>query len=210
MFASRAIILATGPSVSAKQLDWVTEKRREGWSVFGVNNVYQCMPWLTDLVAYNRNWWEHYWPEDHLLRNGLFRKWTFHEDLALKWGLDYIEDRGQPPNGLSTDPSYIYRGHSSSYMAMGVAYNAGHRNFYLLGFDMSYGKGYDSRKRRAGETPRHYFGEYPAAMQHWPQSFDGLIRQFEDINEEELGIKVYNLTPGTALHHFEESTINDH
>jgi len=57
-------------------------------------------------------------------------------------------------------------------------------------------------------------GEYPKGLYHNPRTgpngeFTGLIKQFETIDEKDLGIKVYNLCPISALEHFEKGTVYD-
>lgn len=201
----KGIILATGPSLDAYALHWAEMKKRKGWRVFGVNNVYQLAPFLDEFLACNPEWWQEY-RQDPRIRDSSYPKWTWDKPTFERYreikNFKYIEGRWGP--SLSKDPSYIHYGHASGYQILGIAYHAGIRNFYLLGYDMAYPPG----------QPRHYFGEYPPSLYHNPRTgpkgeFTGLIRQFETIDEEELGIKVYNLCPTSALEHFEKRKIDD-
>lgn len=198
----KGVIIGTGPSLSDQQLAWALEKQKEGWGLFGVNNVYQRMPWLDVHMSCNIEWWDHYWPRDWFLRVAPFDKWTWDKGVADRTGISYIE--GRWADSLSKDPNYLHYGHASGYQILGIAYHYGVRDFYLIGYDMAYPPG----------EQRHYFGEYPKPLQHWPRTgpkgeFTGLIKQFETIDEKDLGAKFWNLTPGSALNHFEKATIHE-
>ena len=207
--SSNGIIIATGPSLNGEQLAWAFKKKfDEGWRLFGVNNVYQIAGGeLDEFLACNPEWWQEY-GEDPLLRSLHFKKWTWDRDTYLNYhrkipNVRYIEGRWGP--SLSKDPEYIHYGHASGYQILGIAYHAGIRNFFLLGYDMAYPPG----------QKRHYFGEYPKALYHNPRTgprgeFTGLIKQFETIDEKDLGIKVINLCPTSALDHFAKGTIDEY
>ena len=198
----KGIIIGTGPSLSDEQVAWAVHKQTGfGWKLFGINNVYQRVPSIDYFMACNPEWWDEY-VHDPKLREAPFQKWTWSKPTWVKHKNDvtnfhYI--RGVWEDSLSKNPNYIHYGHASGYQIMGIAYHAGIREFYLIGYDMAYPPG----------QPRHYFGEYPAALYHNPRTgpkgeFTGLIRQFETIDEADLGIKVYNLCTTSALEHFQK------
>lgn len=202
------IIIGTGPSLSDEQLKWAAGKQYAfGWKLFGINNVYQQVPNLDGFMACNPEWWDEY-AHDPRLRDAEYPKWTWDEPTWKKYrgtikNFHYI--RGVWHDSLSKNKNYIHYGHASGYQILGIAYHAGVRNFYLLGFDMAYPPG----------EKRHYFGEYPRTLYHNPKTgpngeFTGLIRQFKTIDEDDLGIKVYNLCPTSALEHFQKGTIYDY
>lgn len=200
---SDGIIIGTGPSLTDEQLDWaMTMKKERGWHLFGVNNIYERLPWIDVLLSCNIEWWDHYWPRSVWLRQGPFAKWTWDQPTSFKYGINYIE--GRWGDSLSVNPRYIHYGHASGYQALGIAYHYGVRRMYLLGYDMKYPPG----------EKRHYFGEYPKPLQHFPRTgpqgeFTGLIRQFETIDCEALGLEVLNCTPGSALTHFRKVDYRD-
>lgn len=200
--SDKAIIIGTGPSLTDDQIHWAQSRwYGYGWAMFGINNVYQRVPNINVHMACNPEWWDEYW-SDNYLRESKFDKWTWDKKTSEKYDINYIEGRWAP--SLSTNPSYIHYGHASGYQILGIAYHYGIREFYLLGYDMAYPPG----------RPRHYFGEYPKALYHNPRTgpggeFTGLIRQFETIDEKDLGIKVFNLCETSALNHFEKGNIND-
>lgn len=204
---TKGIIIGTGPSLSDDQLDWATAKQiGYDWKLYGINNVYQRVPTLDGFMSCNPEWWDEY-VHDPNLRGAEYPKWTWSQPTWKKYNrriknFKYI--RGVWEDSLSKNPNYIHYGHASGYQILGIAYLEGIREFYLLGYDMAYPPG----------QRRHYFGEYPAALYHNPKTgpngeFTGLIRQFNTIDESDLGIKVYNLCPTSALEHFEKGTIHE-
>lgn len=180
-----AVILGTGPSLN-DQRDRILELREQDRiRIFGVNNTFNDFP-LDCWIACDPQWHEEYSPI-----TGDFDKWHWDKGICERYGYNYIE--GRWGDGLSTDPLYIYYGHSSGYQALGLAVHYRCSEFALCGFDMQY----------AGA--RHYFrglsrddGEYPDKLRKFSQ-FDGLIRQYETIPAVNPQLKIYNATKGSAL-----------
>lgn len=203
----RAILLGTGPSVTPEVLAQI---KASGLPVYGCNNAYQVCQ-LVALMACNIEWWDWYWPRDPALRDGTFEKWTWDKATAERYGLKYIE--GRWGDGLSTDPSYIHYGHSSGYQLLGIAYHAGVREMILCGYDLRYPKGYSKADRRPGGD-RHFFGEYPERLQHFPAvgpngEMTGLLACYRTIDCEALGLRIVNTSPGSALDFFETAELED-
>ena len=76
-----------------------------------------------------------------------------------------------------------------------------------------------TREKKIGSTPRHYFGEYPKSMQHFPQSRNsvdkngviiGLIDAYEKMVNDliNMNVDVVNCTPNTALNCFRKSNLD--
>lgn len=203
----KAILLGTGPSVTPAVLERV---RASGLPVYGCNNTYQVCT-LTALLACNPEWWDWYWPRDAALREGAFQKWTWDEPTARKYGLRHV--RGEWGDGLSREPGVIRYGHSSGYQLLGIAYHAGVREMVLVGYDLRYPRGYDGQRQIAGGN-RHYFGEYPPALQHWTKfnigpngEMNGLLDCYRTIRPAEYGLRIVNCTPGSALDCFETAAL---
>jgi len=199
----RAIILGTGPSLTPEMIERV---RASGLPVFGCNNTYQICE-LTALLSCNPEWWDYYWPRDSGLRDGNFDKWTWHKPTADKYGLKHI--RGEWKDGLSVDPEVIHYGHSSGYQLLGIAYHYGVREMILVGYDLRYPAGYSGQQQVTGGD-RHYFGEYPPALQHWTKfgigqngELNGLLDCYRTIKPADYGLRIINATPGSALDFFE-------
>lgn len=150
--------IGTGPSL---RLDQIAHARRKGMRLFVCNNAYQLVPDADLLYAVNLAWWQHYWPE---VRAMPCEKWTTNREAADAFGLNWIAEKNAP--GLSPDRTYIHHGHGSGYSLVSMAHWYGADRIVLLGYDLKYAADYDAANRAPGSTPRHFFGEYPASMQH--------------------------------------------
>ena len=188
------IIIGTGPSLTAGQLAQVRHLRK-----FGANRAYE---FGCDVVhGCNYQFWDYYWPA--VAETGA-AMWTSRPELNGKYpGLNYIQERWE--QGLSTDPSYICAHHGTGPQLVNLAYHYGCEVMLLIGWDMKYPPRAD-RYNYIGK--RHYFGEYPESMQHWPigigagGELDGLIAEMATIHPEDYGIEIWNCTPGSAMRCF--------
>jgi hypothetical protein len=205
----RAVIAGTGPSLTPEAIALI---KRTRLPVFGCNNTYQVLR-LTALLACNIEWWDHYYPTDPQLRLGSFGKWTWDKATAEKYGIAHI--RGEWGDGLSTDPEVIHYGHSSGYQLINLALHHGVTEFVLIGYDLRYPPGYDGFKQVAGGE-RHYWGEYPPALQHWTKynigpggELNGLLDCYRTINTDQYGIRIINCSPGSALDFFETGRLEE-
>lgn len=201
--------IGTGPSLTADQ---ISVARRKGFTLYGCNLVYQMIPDLAVLFATNAPFWDHYWPRTDGPRSHPCEKWTNCQESADRYGLRYIRSRDR--QGLSRDPERLHHGHSSGFCLLNLAYLHGAERIVLLGYDMKYAPDYEPRNRQPGATPRHYFGEYPSSMQHWPslQVKAGvhveLVRRYEAVAAQGL-IEIINCTPDSALSCFPRQHIED-
>jgi hypothetical protein len=220
------IIIGTGPSLTEDQVRIISAYRRgdpNPWwrptfRVFGINNTFQLPVPIDAFFACNPTWWDHYGKDPQLQsRRGITEMWTWDLDTARRHNLNYCPGRwsGGKRNvtSLSTDPEYIHYGHGSGYEVMGIAYHYGVRHFILVGYDLAYRGGYDPANQNPG-SGRHYFGEYPANLQHWPgrsgENFNlqngdmtGLLDCYHTIDCDRLGLRITNCSPGSALNFFE-------
>lgn len=175
------VIVGTGPSLTKVQLDQVKHLKK-----FGCNNaIFDCD--LDVHLACNIEWWDHYCKATEKHRCD---KWTWDKATAEKYGLNYIE--GRWGDGLSTDPNYIHYHHGSGPQILNLAYHYGVKTFLLIGWDMCY------------REKRHYFGEYPEQLRHFPKTgpngeLTGLIKEMETIKPIEYNINVINCTPDSAM-----------
>lgn len=138
-------------------------------------------------------------------------KWTVNKQAAQEFYINWIAEKNAP--GLSTDPDIIHHGHGSGYSLVSMAHRAGAERIVLLGYDMKYAPDYDGKTRQVGSTPRHFFGEYPHSMQHWPsmQVVDGvhveMLDLYRSIARQGL-VEVINATPDSAIDCFERVDIH--
>lgn len=166
---------------------------------FGANLTYRLG--VDVALGCNHQFWRHY--ESDAARYVNVARWTTRPELrgVYPW-LRYIEERWEP--GLSTDRRYICAHHGSGPQVLNLALHYGCEVMLLIGWDMRFSGKVDNRTYQA---PRHYFGEYPEPLQHWPRTgpngeMTGLIREMETIDPADYGIEIVNCTPGSALRHF--------
>lgn len=141
--------------------------------------------------------------------------WTWYPEFAEEFGINYI--RAKVEDGLSIDNSVVHINHGSGPMMMNLAMHYGVSKLVLIGHDMKFAPDYRPHEQQPGSIPRHYFGEYPKPLQHWPSVkvrqgvLDGLIEAYDKINSQikrdKIPFDVVNCTPDTALTMFRQSTL---
>ena len=191
------VCIGTGPSLTLEQ---IAIARSKGFILYGCNLTYKIVPDLELLYGCNLAFWEHYWGSG--LEKYPAEKWTTNKEASERFRINWVAEKNAP--GLSTDPDVIHHGHGSGYSLVSMAHRNGADRIVLLGYDMKYAPDYDGKARQIGSVPRHYFGEYPASMQHWPSvSVNGgvhveLVGLYQSIRDQGL-VEVVNATPGSAL-----------
>lgn len=198
--------IGTGPSLTREQIQTA---RRKGFTLFGCNNVWE----LCDLAVHyacNAGWWDRYWSPR--LEATSAEKWTCNAEAAQKYGLNWVAEKNAP--GLSSDPSVIHHGHGSGYTLVNLAYLMGAERVVLLGYDLKYAPDYDGRAQQVGSEPRHYFGEYPSNLQHWPSAkvrggvHVELLELYESVARQNA-VEIINCTgPNSALNCFPREDID--
>lgn len=190
------VCIGTGPSLTQRQVDAARDK---GFTLYVCNNAYQYAPDATLLYAVNKAWWDVYYDE---VKDLICQKWTTNFEAAQEYNLNWIAEKNAP--GLSEHPDVIHHGHGSGYSLVSMAHRNGADRIVLLGYDLKYAPDYDGRSRQIGSSERHFFGEYPASMQHWPsvQVKNGvhveLVELYRSIKEQGL-VEIVNCTPNSAL-----------
>jgi hypothetical protein len=202
-------VVGTGPTLTPKQIDTA---RRKGFALAGCNNVWQIVPDLAVLYACNLGWWRHYWGPD--LAAHPASKWTTNAQAAREFGVNWIREKPGYGEGLSKDPTVINHGHGSGFSLLNLVYLMGATRIVLLGYNLKYAPDYDGRGRRIGSEPRHYFGEYPPELQHWPhQRVQGgvhveLLGLYAAVADQRA-VQIINCTPDSALTCFPVADIED-
>lgn len=162
------------------------------------------------LWATNWQWWEHYWSP--ALQAYPAEKWTVSQQAADRYGINWIAEKNEP--GLSDDPSVIHHGHGSGFSMLNLAYLMGASRIVLIGYDLKYAPDYNGESREIGSAPRHYFGEYPKELQHWPyrQVRQGvhieLLSLYGAVAKQGL-VEIINCSPDSALKCFPIMPISD-
>ena len=201
----RGIIIGTGPSLTPEAIELV---KGSELPKFGCNLTYKVLD-LDALYINNREFWAHYGEYLDLYQCS---KWTYHKDIAKKHGAHFVQGVWEP--GLSADSRYLHWGHGSGYELIGIAYLLGIREFILIGYDLRYPQGYSKESRNPGGK-RHFFGEYPKELEHWPAvgeggEMTGLISCYRTIDVDDYGIRIINCSPGSALDFFETGKLENY
>jgi hypothetical protein len=199
------VCIGTGPSLTLGQIETA---RRKGFALAGCNNIWQIVPDLSVLYGCNLEWWRHYWSPT--LEAHPAEKWTTNAEAAYEFHLRWIAEVNR--QGLSQNPALIHHGHGSGYSLLNLVYLMGAARIVLLGYDLKYAHDYDGRARQIGSAPRHYFGEYPKPLQHWPSvkvrkgvHFE-LCGLYQSVADQGL-IEVVNCSPDSALDCFPRCSI---
>lgn len=188
--------------------DQIRTAQRKGFHLFGCNNVWQ----LCDLevhYACNKGWWDHYWSP--ALAANPAEKWTCNREAADEYGLNWVAEKNA--KGLSIDPSIVHHGHGSGYTLLNLAYLMGAERIVLIGYDMKYASDYNGHTQQIGSGPRHYFGEYPSELQHWPKMrvkngiHEELVELYRSVAAQGV-VEIINCTPGSAIDAFPRADID--
>lgn len=206
----RGIIVGTGPSLTPEAIQRINQSRLPK---FGCNLTYRDVN-LDVFYANNKEFWNYYWDLDERLRLGTFTKWTYEQSVSDRTGAHLLRGVWEP--SLSKQPGVLHWGHGSGYELLGVAYLHGVRDAILIGYDIRMPPGYDGFQRKIGDGKRNYFGEYPEQLRHWPRfhikddgAMDGLLRMYRTIDCEDLGLRIINCSPGSALDFFEVGHLDE-
>ena len=183
-----AICIASGPSLT--QID-VEKCRHSGRTVYAVNDVYKLAPWADILYAGDGDWWD--------LHKGVQdfagERWTTNDQTAAKWGLNHMPGTSQ---GLFNIVPPMCYGKNSGFQAVNLAFLHGHRDIWLLGYDMGHEPG----------SPKHFFGEHPQKINRMSQ-YPAWVEHFRKAAPimAENGLKITNMSRQTALECFERATL---
>ena len=201
----RALIIGTGPSLTPQAIELINQSKL---LEFGCNLAHRVVN-LDVLYCNNKEFWTHYRDELAALDCA---KWTYDASVAAEHGAKFIHGTWAP--GLSTDPKVLHWGHGSGYELLGIAYHYGVTEFVLIGYDLRYQKDYSKQTKQTGGD-RHFFGEYPKELEHWPAvgpdgEMTGLLDCYRTIDTNGLGIRIINCSPGSALDFFETGELSNY
>lgn len=204
----RGIIVGTGPSLTREAIALINQSQHKK---FGCNLTYQDVR-LDVFYANNKAFWDFY-GDDPALKNGRFDKWTYEQEVSKRYGVNHIQGEWLP--SLSKNPRRLHWGHGSGYELLGIAYHYGVREAVLIGYDLRFPAGYSGIEQRAGGD-RHYFGEYVPELQHWTKygigdggELNGLLDCYRTIDCADLGLRIINCSPGSALDFFETGRLEE-
>lgn len=172
------IILATGPSLSPPQVEFVRQAHRQKRAAaIAVNDAFKLAPWADVLYAADAAWWR------------------VNEQQALAFAGRKVSCDVQVPyrvverlkqtglEGYDPTPGHVRTGGNSGYQALHLAISEGAERVLLLGFDM---KG------------THFFGRHVAPLRNTDMStFARWIGRFAALKGR--GAEIINCTPGSDL-----------
>lgn len=193
------LIIASGPSLMPEQVTAAKKWRASSGKrrVMVINTTFRLAYWADVLYACDARWWaaKHvgststYYEEAAELFQG--ELWTQSESSRP---LDFpkvkvVKSERSP--GLNRSNGIVNTGMHSGYQAIGLAWQAGARKLYLLGYDC-----------REPNGKSHWHGDHPKTLKSKNQYAMWLVnyvRLAEDLTKD---TKVTNLTPGSAIHVF--------
>ena len=184
---TRAIIIATGPSLMAEDIHTAICSDRQ---IYAVNNAYTYLMRADVLYACDCEWWNLH----HKLSLNYFinERWTTNDEAAKKYGLNHVPGEHWEQRRIPFDVSGhgIVYGGNSGFQALNLAYIKGIRDAILLGFDMGHEK----------NESKHCHGEHPSGIDR-PSPFAEWIRSFERAAPviAAAGMQVRNATRRTRL-----------
>lgn len=176
------VILATGPSLTQEDVDYVRGKAR----VIAINDAYKLAPWADCLYGTDARWW--HW--HHGVPSFTGPKWSLEHS---QWGNfrarypDVQRLMNTGPDGLEHKPTGLKNGRNSGYAAVNLACHYGATRIILLGYDLQTVKG-----------KSHFFGHHPnksvSPYSSFRQRFQSLVKPLKKI-----GVEVINCSAHTAL-----------
>lgn len=187
------VCIATGPSLTAEQIDAVhTARIYDRCKVIAINEAalpqYKPLaaPWADMLYAADRTWWQHYRPEFYGYRI------SGEPVEGVKTTPLKCLQRNEP---MSRDPEQVVSGGHSGFQALGLALALGASKVILLGYDCG------GPKRNAHmNRPDHF--KRDVNMAQW-------ITVYNRVPKEWPGVPVYNCSPISRITAFPKVPLED-
>lgn len=179
-----AVCIASGPSLTVED---IYKCKRSGRSIYVVNDVYKLAPWADILYAADGDWWDYHKGAEKF--NG--QRWTTNDQAASKWGLCHMPGTSQKT--FATEEPMAY-GKNSGFQAINLAFLHGHKDIWLLGYDMGFEAG----------TKKHFFGNHPRTIDR-PSVYADWIAHFKKAAPimADNGLTIVNKSRRSALECFE-------
>lgn len=183
------VILASGPSLTAEDVDFVRGKAR----VIAINDTHRLAPWADVLYSSDRMWWPSHQgvPSFAGRKFGIGSKVGFYNPFNRYPDITVLRNTGY--TGLELQPHGLRNGENSGYAAINLAVHFGASRIVLLGYDMA---------RRNGQV--HFFGRHVGMNNPTDAVLAGYRRHFLTLVEplKAIGVEIVNCTPGSSLDAF--------
>lgn len=172
------IILATGPSLSTRQVGTAQAAHEaKAAEVIVVNDAFRLAPWADILYAADSAWW-HVNKDQALAFAGV--KMTADARVPYR---DVVRLKQTGLEGYDPTPGCVRTGGNGGYQAVHVAISRGAQRVLLAGFDM---------------RGSHYFGPHRGMLRNTdPATFERWIGRFPALAGR--GAEIINCTPDSAL-----------
>lgn len=188
-----AVVIASGPSLTQDQVDFVRGRAR----VIAINDNYRRALWADVHYFCDPRWYGWHKDEPEWDRFEGFRV-TLQTATNVNLGFPTMHNHGR--DGLCRLPHGLHTGRNSGHQAVNLAYHFGVARIVLIGFDCKPGPN--------NET--HWFGNHPtetrpsifrsAFLPQWPKIAADLAEQ---------GVEVINATIDTAITCFPCMTLGE-
>lgn len=172
--------------------------------VIGINVAYMLGNWV-DMVFFGDN--SFFLPHQERLK--LFPNLKVSSCIAsTKYNWVRHLEHDKIMSGISTNPRTVAWNHNSGIAAISVAYNAGAKRIFLLGFDMNYGENY----------AKHFHSEYkanPILSYKMPDPKKFPFRKHLQhipkvaLDAKKLGLMIYNVNPDSAIKEFPKISLQE-
>lgn len=185
------VIVGGGPSVTTAQVRAIGLARAaDRIRVIAINDaVYPC--WFADIVwGCDARWWRYHGTLPGF--SGI--KLALTDTGGLPPGVMLMKNTGE--EGFDPDPWSVRTGRNGGYQALHVAVHMGATTVLLVGYDMQ---------------GQHWFGRHPAEV-HPHAGNPAMHRRIYFFARlapllKERGVRVVNVTPGSALDAFERDDL---
>jgi len=189
-----AVLLATGPSLSKEQIEYIRPLHAEGKiRVFGLNDAYKICDFIDVFYACDPKWWDCNMPS--VMEFKCDHKWTQDQKKAKELGIRWVQ--GSSGKGMCLYKDKIHFGSNSGYQLMNLAWHYGIRQFFLLGYNMDVPAG----------KQQHFFGRHPKGLNQG-NNYRGFARQYDTIQKDIKNL-VINCTEPTMLRCFRQMPLEE-
>lgn len=181
-----AVCIASGPSLTIEDINLCMSTGR---TVYAVSNVYTIAPDADVLYAADGDWWDLH----EGVRSFKGERWCTDPLTCERWGLQHMP--GTSSKVFAVEPPMAYGGHSG-FQAINLAYLQGHRDIWLLGYDMGY------------EGKKHFFGEHPQKINR-TSNYNAWLKHFKKAKPlmDSAGLTITNMTRQTVLTVFDRGDL---
>lgn len=184
-----AVLLASGPSLSKEQIEYIRPFHAAGKiRVFGLNDTYKICDFIDVFYACDPKWWDCNMPS--VVEYKCEDKWTQDKNKSKELGINWVN--GSSGQGLCLYKNKIHFGSNSGFQLLNLAWHYGIRQFFLLGYNMDVPKG----------TQQHFFGRHPKPLNQG-NNYRGFVQQYNKIQKDIKNL-VINCTEPTMLKCFRQ------